>query len=70
MHKGSIYGTAFRGLYMDILDMILIFVLLCASVGVERTRGSLLLVRRLVAAFPPLRPGFEPRSGYVGFVVD
>jgi hypothetical protein len=26
--------------------------------------------RRLVAGFPPLRPGFEPRSGHVGFVVD
>jgi hypothetical protein len=27
-------------------------------------------VRRLVAGFPPLRPGFESRSGNVGFVVD
>jgi hypothetical protein len=27
-------------------------------------------LRRLVAGFPPRRPGFEPRSGYVGFVVD
>jgi hypothetical protein len=26
--------------------------------------------RRLVAGFPPRRPGFEPRSGHVGFVVD
>jgi hypothetical protein len=23
-----------------------------------------------VAAFPPQRPGFEPKSGYVGFVVE
>jgi hypothetical protein len=28
------------------------------------------LFRRLVAGFPPRRPGFNPRSGYVGFVVD
>jgi hypothetical protein len=28
------------------------------------------LLRRLVADFPPQRPGFKPRSGYVGFVVD
>jgi hypothetical protein len=27
-------------------------------------------LRRLVAGFPPRRPGFEPRSGHVGFVVD
>jgi hypothetical protein len=27
-------------------------------------------LRRLVAGFPPRRPGFEHRSGYVGFVVD
>jgi hypothetical protein len=26
--------------------------------------------RRLVAGFPPRRPGFEPGSGHVGFVVD
>jgi hypothetical protein len=26
--------------------------------------------RRLVAGFPPRRPGFETRSGHVGFVVD
>jgi hypothetical protein len=25
---------------------------------------------RLVAGFPPRRPGFEPRSGHVGFVVE
>jgi hypothetical protein len=25
---------------------------------------------RLVAGFPPRRPGFDPRSGHVGFVVD
>jgi hypothetical protein len=25
---------------------------------------------RLVAGFPPPRPGFEPWSGHVGFVVD
>jgi hypothetical protein len=24
----------------------------------------------LVAGFPSRRPGFEPRSGHVGFVVD
>jgi hypothetical protein len=27
-------------------------------------------LRRLVAGFPPLRLGFDPRSGHVGFVVD
>jgi hypothetical protein len=27
-------------------------------------------LKRLVAGFPPRRPGFDPRSGYVGFVVD
>jgi hypothetical protein len=32
-----------------------------------QTRNSFL---RLVAGFPPRRPGFDPRSGYVGFVVD
>jgi hypothetical protein len=26
--------------------------------------------KRLVAGFPPRRPGFDPRSGHVGFVVD
>jgi hypothetical protein len=27
-------------------------------------------IKRLVAGFPPRRPGFEPGSGQVGFVVD
>jgi hypothetical protein len=27
-------------------------------------------LRQLVACFPPQRPGFEPRSGYVGFLLD
>jgi hypothetical protein len=27
-------------------------------------------VMRLVSCFPPLLPGFEPRSGHVRFVVD
>jgi hypothetical protein len=27
-------------------------------------------LRRLVTGFPPRRPGFEPRSGPVGFVVN
>jgi hypothetical protein len=27
-------------------------------------------LRRLVAAFPPRQPGFDPRSSHVGFVVD
>jgi hypothetical protein len=27
-------------------------------------------LRRLVAGFPPQRPGFEDGPGYVGFVVD
>jgi hypothetical protein len=27
-------------------------------------------VRRLVAGFPPRLPGFNLRSGHVGFVVD
>jgi hypothetical protein len=25
---------------------------------------------RLFAGFPPRKPGFDPRSGHVGFVVD
>jgi hypothetical protein len=29
-----------------------------------------LQLKRLVAGFPPQKPGFEPRSGHVGFVVD
>jgi hypothetical protein len=28
------------------------------------------LLRRLAATFPPRRPGFEPRIGHLGFVVD
>jgi hypothetical protein len=32
--------------------------------------SNLLLLKRLVAAFPPRRAGFEPGSGHVGFVVD
>jgi hypothetical protein len=28
------------------------------------------LLKRLVAGFPPRRPGFNPGSGQVGFVVD
>jgi hypothetical protein len=28
------------------------------------------MLKRLVAGFPPRRPGFYPRSGHVGFVVD
>jgi hypothetical protein len=28
------------------------------------------MAQRLVAGFPPLRPGFEPRSGHEVFVVD
>jgi hypothetical protein len=28
------------------------------------------LFKRLVAGFPPRRPGFHPGSGQVGFVVD
>jgi hypothetical protein len=31
---------------------------------------DVLQLRRLVAGFPLLWPGFEPRSGHVGFVVD
>jgi hypothetical protein len=31
---------------------------------------AVLWLGRLVAGFPPLRPGFKARSGYVGFVVD
>jgi hypothetical protein len=27
-------------------------------------------LRQLVTSFQPQRPGFEPRSGHVGFVVD
>jgi hypothetical protein len=30
----------------------------------------LALLRRLVAGFPPMWPGFRPRSGHVGFVED
>jgi hypothetical protein len=31
---------------------------------------SISQLRQLIAGFPPQRPGFEPRSGHVGFVVD
>jgi hypothetical protein len=27
-------------------------------------------LRQLVAIFPPQQPGFRPRSGHIGFVVD
>jgi hypothetical protein len=33
-------------------------------------RKAMPYLRRLVAKFPPRRPGFEPGSGYMGFVVD
>jgi hypothetical protein len=29
-----------------------------------------MLLKRLVAGFPPQRPGFKPGSSHVGFVVD
>jgi hypothetical protein len=32
--------------------------------------GALPQLRRLVADFPPRRPGFDPRPDRVGFVVD
>jgi hypothetical protein len=32
--------------------------------------GSVPLLRRLVAVFPRWRPGLQPRSEHVGFVVD
>jgi hypothetical protein len=32
--------------------------------------GAVPQLKRLVAGFPPRRPGFDPRSGHVGFVVD
>jgi chemotaxis signal transduction protein len=28
------------------------------------------MAKRLVAGFPPRRPGFDPESGQVGFLVD
>jgi hypothetical protein len=31
---------------------------------------EIILIARLVAGFQPRRPGFEPTSGHVGFVVD
>jgi hypothetical protein len=34
------------------------------------TATATCLVWRSVADFPPRRPGFEPMSGHVGFVVD
>jgi hypothetical protein len=33
-------------------------------------RSAVPWLRLLVASFPPRRPGFDPRSGQVGFVVD
>jgi hypothetical protein len=40
--------------------------------GTQRKRNvkAVPYLRPLVANFPPRRPGFEPRSGHVGFVVD
>jgi hypothetical protein len=39
--------------------------------GVESKPGKgRLYLRRLVAGFPPRRPGFDPTSGYVEFEVD
>jgi hypothetical protein len=35
-----------------------------------KVRQTVPYFRRLVAGFPPRRPGFEPRSVHVGFVVD
>jgi hypothetical protein len=36
----------------------------------ERGRMAVSYLRRLVADFPPRRPGFEPRSSNVGFMVN
>jgi hypothetical protein len=33
-------------------------------------RATCSIFKLLVAGFPPRRPGFEPGSGHVGFVVD
>jgi hypothetical protein len=46
-----------------------------ADTALSRHRTQNLLarptqLRRLVAGFLPRRPGFDPRSGHVGFVVD
>jgi hypothetical protein len=40
----------------------------CNSESARRNTGPYL--SRLVAGSPPRRPGFEPRSGHVGLVVD
>jgi hypothetical protein len=37
---------------------------------VAETAKSVPYLRRLVAGYPPRRPGFEPRSVLVGFVVN
>jgi hypothetical protein len=38
--------------------------------SVRKTWRAVPQLRRLVAGFPPRRPGFQPRSGHVGFLVD
>jgi hypothetical protein len=35
-----------------------------------RKKMVVLYLRRLVACFPPRRPGFYPKSDHVGFMVD
>jgi hypothetical protein len=46
--------------------------LICFSILSYMVRSSegVSKLKRLVAGFPPRRPGFEPGSGQVGFVVD
>jgi hypothetical protein len=36
----------------------------------KKLQGATPQLRRLVAGLPQRRPGFEPRTGHVGFVVD
>jgi hypothetical protein len=36
----------------------------------ESTTGVSIVGRTIAVDFPPRRPGFDPRSSYVGFVVD
>jgi hypothetical protein len=40
------------------------------TVAALHPKRAVLYLRSLVAGFPTRRPGFEPRSGHVGFVVD
>jgi hypothetical protein len=46
------------------------FLICCEDVESIKSVQANELLRRLVAGFPPRRPGFDSRSGHVRFIVD